>query len=92
MFVDGQYVHSTSNHIIVPTNDNIDSLWVVRTEADGTEYIDDECGFDDYQTPHVVNEMLKHKYIYSLADDTLERIRESLAIEKLRNEFKQSAL
>lgn len=71
-------------------------LWMMKNEEDGTEfdeeYEDDNFGFGTYQTPHVVNEMLKHKYIYSLADDTLERIRESLHIERLRNELKQSAL
>lgn len=75
-----------------PKNDDFETLWM-RSEHDGTEYDEeDDCGFGAYQTPHVVNEMLKHKYIYSLADDTLERIRESLHIEKLRNELKQSEL
>lgn len=90
-------MHPNENQFLGPKSENLDNLWVVRTEPDGTEFDeeyeeDDNCGFDAYQTPHVVNEMLKHKYIYSLADDTLERIRESLHIEKLRNELKQSAL
>lgn len=77
------------------TKEDLDALWVARTEPDATEMDDEDlsCGFGaPYQTPHVVNEMLKHKYIYSLADDTLERIRESLHIEKLRNELRQSVL
>lgn len=71
-------------------------MWM-KNEPDGTEFDgecedDDNFGFESHQTPHVINEMLKHKYIYSLADDTLERIRESLHIQKLRNELKQSEL
>lgn len=67
----------------------------LRTESGRSEFDDEDeaCGFGiPHQTPHVVNEMLKHKYIYSMADDTLERIRQDLHIEKLKDEFKHSAL
>ncbi|KAI6201344.1 hypothetical protein M3Y96_00831800 [Aphelenchoides besseyi] len=70
------------------------ALWLTQSEyADSNSDVADDCMFDSiYCSPHVVKSVLQEKYIYSKKNSTLERMREDLHIERLRNEMNQSVL
>jgi hypothetical protein len=84
--------YNAQNNLNSMKTEDMDALWVVREGQDGSEFDDD---FDEtkhnasaYQAPYVINDFLKQKYIYSKSNSTLEKLREDMHIERLKNELK----